>query len=260
VLLPGSGHIYSGKRKIGLVLTVVYTAAICILRFTRAAQTYWGLIGTLWIIALIALSVSAHCLLQLRKTNKGSVSIPTIAVFASLAMLAGLYTCRVVVWASGFQTFSVPSSSMEPTIATDETIIGDMNYYKTHSPSRGDVALYETSSSLSKGKRIMMVKRIAAIGGDSILIKNAVLFVNGVEVEEPFIKNRHSEASNIKWLNDFALFLVPAQTVFVLGDNRPYSLDSRSPDVGPIPQQQLKGRALYILKSVESKRQGNAFY
>lgn len=78
----------------------------------------------------------------------------------------------------------------------------------------------------------LLVKRIVAIGGDTVAIRNGQLIVNGVAIDEPYIEHQA--------ISDFPEVTVPEDHYFVMGDNRPNSWDSR--DVGALPRDKIEGR------------------
>ena len=80
------------------------------------------------------------------------------------------------------------------------------------------------------------IKRIIAVGGDTVQERGGVIFVNGVAVEEPYVDNKTS----MNW----GPILVPQGHVWVMGDNRPRSDDSRG-SVGFLPVSRIVGRALF---------------
>ena len=81
-----------------------------------------------------------------------------------------------------------------------------------------------------------IVKRVIALGGDTVEIRSGVLYLNGAAVDEPYV-TRPDRA-------DFPLTEVPEGCYFVLGDNRPVSYDSRA--VGPLPANLIEGRVRFI--------------
>jgi signal peptidase I len=133
-----------------------------------------------------------------------------IVVIASLAMRA------VVV-----EAFVVPSGSMRPTIHEGDYLLGSKFHYRFWAPRRGDVVVFrppDAARSLGAGGAPRFVKRVIAVAGDEVEIRQGVVRVNGEVVREPYV----AEAP----LYSFPVTRVPAGHVFVLGDNRNESLDS----------------------------------
>jgi len=141
-----------------------------------------------------------------------------------------------------FVTFySVPSSSMEPTLFPGETIV--VRRYLGHqagTPRRNDVVVF----CLPQNENRFYVKRIVAIAGDYVEIVRGELRVNGSPVDEPYLTWRDHAT--------VAAQIVPAEMVFVLGDRRNGSLDSRV--WGPIPSRFVVGTAVRVFWSFDRQR------
>jgi signal peptidase I len=167
-------------------------------------------------------------------------------------MLLALVTMDVlgiaVTRASGFKSFHVPSTSMENTIRAGDLIVADMWYYRSHSPSRQDVILFARDNTV-------WVKRVIAVGGDTIEGRNGKVTINNYIIAEPFIQ--HTSAVAFDEMNNFDPVEVPEGKYFVMGDNRDVSLDSRpstrGEGLGLVDRKLIVGKPLYILAST---RQG----
>jgi signal peptidase I len=111
-------------------------------------------------------------------------------------------------------TFRVYGTSMLPGILPDDYIIVSKVDYRLHKPERGDVIVLRSP----RDQTTDLIKRIIAIPGDTIEIRNSQIFVNDKVVSEPYIK----EAPNYKYPKQ----TLPEDNYFVLGDNRNVSSDS----------------------------------
>lgn len=110
---------------------------------------------------------------------------------------------------------SVKSGSMEPTISTGGVVLANRLAYVGHNPQRGDVITF-----YSREEKKIMLKRVIGIAGDNISFIDGDVFINGkICVEDYLVEDTETNA-------DYD-FLVPEGCVFVLGDNRENSLDSR---------------------------------
>ncbi len=132
----------------------------------------------------------------------------------------------------------VKGSSMEPTFHTGEYILTSKITYKFRKPERGDVIVFKAP----KNPDVDYIKRIIGLPGDTVLVKNGNVFVNGVQLNEPYI----SAATNTwdgGFIQEGVPLKVPEGYLFVMGDNRPRSSDSR--EFGPIPEDSIIGQVFY---------------
>jgi signal peptidase I len=100
----------------------------------------------------------------------------------------------------------------------------------TNNLKHGDIIIFNAP----EGK--MYVKRIIGLGGETIEMKNNSVYLNGKELDEPYL----NEKNNI----DFEPYKIPVGMYFVLGDSRANSHDSRA--IGPITKDKIKGKALFV--------------
>jgi len=132
----------------------------------------------------------------------------------------------------------VKGASMEPTFRNGDYILTSRITYKFRNPQRGDVIVFRSP----RNPDIEYIKRIIGLPGDKILIENDEVYVNGIKLEETYI----SAKTNL-WEGGFIKegipITVPANHVFVMGDNRPRSSDSR--EFGPIPIDSIIGQVFY---------------
>jgi signal peptidase I len=192
-----------------------------------------------------------------------------------------------------FEPFNIPSSSMVPTLLIgDYLFVSKYSYgYSSRSalfgllpvegrlfferPERGDVAVFKWP----KDGKTDYIKRVVGLPGDTVQVRNGLLYINGVAVErrklaapmaeayvtpppsatdyvETFPNGRNhiirEEGDNFS-LDDTPVFKVPPRHYFMMGDNRDNSQDSRAPGggVGFVPEDYLVGRAKVIFFSLE---------
>ncbi|MFH2046243.1 MAG: signal peptidase I [Pseudomonadota bacterium] len=118
--------------------------------------------------------------------------------------------------------YKMAASSMQPTINKGDRIIADFMYYKDNIPKRGDIIVFRYPKDPEKH----WVKRILALGGETIEIKNGSVFIDGKAIEQDNIKNiSYTNAGEYGAIGK--TILVPENNYFVLGDNSTRSLDSR---------------------------------
>jgi signal peptidase I len=132
------------------------------------------------------------------------------------------------------QSFLVQGSSMEPTLHDKERLLVNKFVYRYKPPVRGDIVVFKYPSD----PRRKFIKRVIGRSGDSVEIKDTRVLVNGKELKEDYIFD--------KTYGDFGPSKVPDNTIFVLGDNRNNSEDSRFPDVGFVPRKNIVGKAFVV--------------
>ena len=137
---------------------------------------------------------------------------------------------------------------MEPTLETGEFFLADASYYRGRAPMRGEVVVYRHP----KQTEVRSIKRIIAVEGDRIAIKGGHAMVNGITIEEPYLEECADGS-----VSDMPEVQVPAGHVFVLGDNRANSVDSRDTLAhGPVPLANLIGRVTDVAISRHLMRMG----
>ena len=152
--------------------------------------------------------------------------------FVTLSLLGAVATR-----ASGFRSFSIPSTSMEKTLRQGDHFVVDMS---ARLPKRQEVIVFLRN-------HIFYVKRVIALNGDSIEGKNGVIFVNGEEQNEPYVQ--HVGTQLPETMNNFGPIAIPIGKCFVMGDNRDISLDSRSLEFGLVENGSIVGKPLYVFGS-----------
>jgi signal peptidase I len=146
------------------------------------------------------------------------------------AALVGLVLLHALV----VEPVRVRSDSMAPTLPSGALLLIDKLTYHGREPRRGEVIV-----TTDPGTGGSIVKRIVAIGGDSVGIEDGQLIVNGTPVDEDYIQNTDMEGFF------FGPDVVPTGHVFLLGDNRSDSVDSRA--FGPVAVDDIEGRVLVRL-------------
>lgn len=128
------------------------------------------------------------------------------------------------------QATRVEGQSMEPNLHTDQRLVVEKVSYRFHAPERFDVVVLKLPA---RGDELL-IKRVVGLPGETVEIEDGQVYINGKLLEEPFLRGdtrpgRHGQVT------------VPPLHVYVLGDNRDHSNDSRS--FGPIPLDNIVGRA-----------------
>ena len=128
------------------------------------------------------------------------------------------------VWTAVLQ---IDGSSMNPLLQADEIVL----VVRTDNPARNDIIAFYHNNKLH-------IKRVIALAGDLVDIdENGVVSINGETLEEPYVSELSRGNCDIE-----VPFMVPSGEVFVLGDNRPSSLDSRYSQFGTVNRDQIIGK------------------
>lgn len=150
-------------------------------------------------------------------------------------MLAiGLY----LIATTTIQTVHVVGVSMAPTLQSDDLLIASKIDYRLHAPERGDIVIVK--SPIDPGRDY--IKRVIGLPGDYVMIRDSHVLINGVVLEEPYVRDWQSSG---KWPNQLDSpqgELIPNDMYFVLGDNRDHSSDSRL--FGWISRDEIDGKAV----------------
>lgn len=138
-----------------------------------------------------------------------------------------------------FINYIVDGKSMEPSFDDGNLLEVNRIVYNLHNAKRFDVVVFHANEDED------YVKRIIALPGEQIEFRDDRLYINGQQVEEPFLDDKRDETMD-QYTEDFTLEektgkkTVPPNTVFVMGDNRPDSYDSRA--FGFIEKKQIVGK------------------
>ena len=258
VLTPGLGHIYLGQARRGITLFVLVMIADTLLMFAMMGvlARFWmfavslGLLLGLWLYIMVDAIGRAYRMRDYphegynRWTTYAGAFVLACVIFAAPCVYA------VHANASGqLLVLNAVTPSMEPTLRVGEYFLADATYYRSRALSRGDVAVYLHP----KQTHLYYIKRIVAVEGDRIAIKGGRAVVNGMMVEEPYLdavlaEGRFANMPEVR---------VPPGHVYVLGDNRSNSVDSRdSVAHGAVPVGNLIGRVTDIAISRHLPRIG----
>jgi signal peptidase I len=129
------------------------------------------------------------------------------------------------------QATRVYGQSMQPNLHTNERLVVEKLSYRFHGPRRGDVVVLHDPGGSSE----LLIKRVVGLPGERVTIADGRVFIDGVALAEPYL-DQETQSQARSWL-------VPPLQVFVMGDNRQVSRDSRT--FGPVPRDQIVGRALF---------------
>lgn len=133
------------------------------------------------------------------------------------------------------QPFIIPSSSMEPTLMISDRVLVNRFLYRFTSAKPGDIVVFVSPEE----GNVDLIKRVVAVGGQTIDIRDGKVYVDGTLRVETFVNSAYPDH-----YDSDAQLKVPAGSVYVMGDNRANSKDSRY--IGPQPVSRILGRAFAI--------------
>jgi signal peptidase I len=129
------------------------------------------------------------------------------------------------------EAFWIPSGSMIPTLEIGDRVLVNKFIYRFTEPKRGDIVVFTSVDNPKED----LIKRVVGLPGDKIAVRGGKLFLNGKPQKEPYTNKQLPDRSF------FARITVPKGHVFVMGDNRGNSADSRV--FGPLPKKNIEGEA-----------------
>lgn len=272
LLCTGLGHIYCGRFVKGLVLFAISF-------FFLPLLTVSAMVGVNTLVLLILAAgygvVSAvylYAVIDSHKTAKQSAQPYVLrdynhsVVYILLILLQLPFTLGIAfeVRENILEAFVCPAPSMEPTLRIGDRFLVNKTAYASRSPERGDIVVFNSP----ENRRQRWVKRVIAIPGDTIAVRGDDVLVNGHKLEREPVNSGAAELcgyvpagnvfeeqdGNVRYLvqlgtgkediGDFEETRVPPGMVFVLGDNRGESRDSRL--VGLIPQADVLGEVQFL--------------
>jgi len=127
------------------------------------------------------------------------------------------------------QATQVHGQSMEPTLHSDQRLVVEKVSYRFHGPRHGDIVVLKSPQQSTE----LLIKRVIGLPGETVEIRQGRVYINGQELDEPYLER--STGGN------WGPIIIPPLQVFVLGDNRSFSNDSRA--FGVVPIENIVGRA-----------------
>lgn len=274
-IIVGLGQVYAGRLIRGLAFALATGAvlSISLVLLAGAGPLPTVAFGVLAVVAALGLTVAAAIDAYWVAARTGPdyelqpYNHPAVYVLLGLLVQGNSIGYTLHIRSTLFTAFRVSATSMHPTIGINDRLLVDRTAYRRTNPQRGDIVVFHPPTGDWRSNNI---KRVIALGGDTVSMKNGQLYVNSqpvsrapVSPETPgraadptpqgVVYEEHNGSAEYKvFLTanppqnalDFPEITVPEHHCFVLGDHRTESRDSRQ--FGPIPYALIIGRATYI--------------
>lgn len=249
-LAAGLGQVYNGQPGKGVLFGLASFAGIYLYFLTGLWRTFPGLVGGIilgvvfqfWVIVDAARTAARLKDYRPRKYNTAPVYLAVALVF-----LAGHSLERRYIRDSFCEVYTIPAGSMAPALIPGDLIMTDRTAAALADLSRGDLVVFPNP----ENPAIKFAKRIIGLPGERVLISDKLVFINGRRLNEPYanFELRTDLAPESRPPRDFGPQTVPTGRLFVLGDSRDNSNDSRF--IGPIERTDLIGKIIYVVGSVD---------
>jgi signal peptidase I len=134
-------------------------------------------------------------------------------------------------------------------VIVGDYVIADLTYYRESKPKPSAIVVIQRGGTF-------LIKRVVASGGDTVGGKDSLVLVNGHPLSEPYIEHNGYELHLNLNTTEFGPVIVRPGELFVLGDNRNNSIDSRSAEFAPVTESSVAGKVLYVVRRPKWWRTG----
>ncbi len=201
------------------------------------SQQFVSTVKTTVLFLIIFVLAVIRLIVHLKPSLLGEMSPVTRArVYDSVDSLISAGVVALLLVHFLVRPFYIPSESMVPTLQVRDLLLVNKAIYDFTDPVRGDIVVFHTNTSL-KGETPPLIKRVVGLEYDKIEVKDGKLYVNDIVQDETFTNGPIDD--------DYPAEVVPKDHIFVMGDNRNNSRDSRY--IGPVRIDRLVGRAEVII-------------
>ena len=170
-------------------------------------------------------------------------------LFEWIGVIGFAFVVAILIRTFFLQQFYIAGPSMETTMFSDNRVLVDKISYRFSSIDRGDVVVFDRATmNGSEVEHDDLIKRVIGLGGERIAIKDCVVLINDVPLNEPYLPQRDTEMSDLSakcGAVDMEEVLLEPDELFLAGDNRPQSFDSRM--FGPVKKDLIVGQAFVLI-------------
>ena len=262
LLMTGLGHLYAGSPKKGLILFGIWSfwALLCSVILLAVPNIFIIIIFLIGGFAfLVFCMVDAFSIAKRRKENYEPAKYNRWFVYVGYFVILSLIFALL---STGFKTnaFNITSGSMEPALLVGDSILVNEVIYGVKipilrktiipvtDPKRDDLVVFI----YPEVRSMTLIKRVIGVAGDKIEIVNKKIFINDREYKDSYgvFKDSNILPQSAEPRDNFGPEIVPENSIFVMGDNRDQSMDSRY--WGFVDLQDVEGKAFIIYWSWDS--------
>jgi signal peptidase I len=254
--LQGLGHMYNGQLWKGILFFCGSWLLLLVLGLSGLFLSLSGFFFALAAALIYRIFVATHAAIEaarlktvhLKWYNKWYVYICALLIIGILESVL-FPTYRQII---GMRSYRVPSTAMTPTLKIGDHFTTKLGIYKQRLPERGDIVTFP----FPEDRSITFLMRVIGLPGERIQIKDKVVFINDRSLDDPWSvhTDEHVASRDAFPRDNFGPMDIPEGEVFVLGDDRDYSQDSRF--WGNLKIKDIEGKALYIYWSDDYDRIG----
>ena len=253
LLMPGLGQLYAGRRRTAVI---TYTAGIILYGLIWAGM-YKHFIGLLiWLVAMVcyyilnivSAFIAAQKTIQFDHRTFGRLAV----YFAMGGLHLALFLLTMTHWGLPVKLYHIPSPSMAPALQIDDYFVIERNVNQ-QKIERGDIVVFTSPTN----ENIVYVKRVVGLSGEVVEIFKERVWINGTKLVEPYL-NEDQGSRSIYGFRHYGPLAVPDNSIYVLGDNRSHSTDSRQ--YKSVELKSLKGKALYVIWAADKARIGTGAF
>lgn len=271
LVMPGLGQIYCGaiRSGIAIMLVIAVLSSAWVAGMMHESTPALPFLLMMWGIVMLATVFAAIDAYRRARRTRYDYKLKDYnhwGIYLALIWIAGAGTIGYTAFVKTnlFEAFRVPAYSMAPTIVPGDRLTASKTAYRKTDPKRGDIVLFKNPAD----RNMNYIKRIVALGGDTVEIKNGDLIINGQPCQRQWMQKetlkmeKETIEADVFWeINagaryriliakgtsdapkaeqDFGPLTVPPYHCFLMGDNRNRSRDSRN--FGPISLGAIKGK------------------
>jgi signal peptidase I len=255
LFVPGLGQVYNGQLAKGLVFWVAQLALVLMLVGLGLILTFYGCALFAIFVILICLGAFIEAIVTARRLKAVELkAYNRWYIYVGAIILYSFCWDFFLPEIAALKTYRVPARSMQPTLEVGDHFFAHLGEYRAKVPMRGEIIVFEFPEDLTKD----FVKRVIAVGGDTIEIRDKKVFLNGKMADDPkaqFVAHETFPAQ-LSPRDNLRPLVVPAGSLFVMGDNRDFSHDSRF--FGFVDIKAVKGKVLFIYWAEDKSRIGRS--